>query len=381
MNVTAEDLFARRHNELIQFKDSNDFYNVINTAANLRQLLIDSTPLIHLVNRDLKCKIVFKVDDTLQYKLTANSSITHISTELGDMTLKYSARLKELSLKDFLNLKILQIENEEFTVLEIIKYASNKQGGVHFEDIKTSDKNRLKKALDPLEELKTPALSRAINTITAVTIIALRPLKDKLMTLPDYSKFLAHYDIDKGKKAFRFDGKKVWMYTNNMNISINDGFGWFGQISLAHQKSDGKRYIYEIGSAQKNGFQFGIYLTKDESLGCEVKLNKSNFLTAEIKSIQKTRFSHLLFTLSCVFRHNSNTATLEVYLNGELAIINKTKFKKLNKNIDCHAIGADIKGRRNATFHLAELALLRQDLSQDHIDLVNRYFQRKYRVT
>ncbi len=377
MTTSPEDLFTRRYNELAEYSGSADHYTNLKCSSYLRQLLLDQTPLIHLANKETRLKIEYKVDNTFRQKLPLSSAILYTSTEIGNLVLKSSVNLKILKLDQFLGLPILEIDNSCFTVREIIKFASNKSGGIHYDPLVDTSEKVLETSLEQLEKIKIPALAIAINIITQIVLVALRPLKNELTKLPDKSLFLALYDLGEKGSIF-FEGKK-WMQTENMNTNITNGFGWFGQVKITHQKYNGIRFLYSIGSNQKDGFNFSVYLTKNTGIGCKATINNTLSIYAEINNFAKFNLFNTFFSLGCVLRIESNISSIEIYLNGVLAFSNKQEYKKLFTHIDKHVIGGDLNGNRTATFYVKELVLIKDGLIEDNIRILNKYFERKYR--
>lgn len=365
------------YNELAEYSGSADHYTNLKCSSILRQLLLDQTPLIYSANKETRLKIEFRVDNTFHQKLPLSSAILYTSTEVGDLILKFSVNLKILKLDQFLRLPILEIENLSFTVRELIKFASNKSGGIHYDPMVDRDEKILETSLEKLEKIKIPALAIAINAITQIVLIALRPLKNELTQLPDKSLFLALYDLE-NKGSIFFEGKK-WMKTENMNTNILNGFGWFGQVKITHQKYNGIRFLYSIGSNQKDAFNFSVYLTKSMGIGCKAFINNTLVIFAEVDNFAKSSLFNTFFSLGCVFRAENNVSSIEIYLNGILISSREQSYKKLFTHIDEHVIGGDLSGNRTATFYIKELALLKDGLIVDNVDIVNKYFERKYR--
>jgi hypothetical protein len=251
-------------------------------------------------------------------------------------------------------------------------------GGIHFDTSINHNDKVLEASLEKLEKFNTPALAIAVNSIAKIVLISLRPMKNKLTQLPDKSIFLAHYDLE-NKGSIFFKGKK-WMKTDNMNTNICSGFGWFGEIKIINQKYNGTRYLYSIGSHQNDGFIFHVYLTKNTEIGCKAYINKTLKISAEVSDFPKSNLFNTFFSLGCVFQAENNSSSLCIYLNGKLISTNKQAYTKLNTHIDKHVIGGDLAGNRTASFYIKELALLKDGLTDATISMMNKYFERKYKI-
>jgi len=377
MKTSPDDLFTRRYNELAEYSGLADHYTNLKCASILRQLLLDQTPLTSLANKKTRLKIEYKVDNTFHQRLPLSSAILYTSTEVGNLVLKFSANLKILKLDQFLSLQILEIDNTRFTVKEIIKFASNKMGGIHLDTSIDRNEKLLEASLEKLEKLNVPALAIAVNSIAKIVLVSLRPLKNELTQLPVKSIFLALYDLE-NKGSIFFEGKK-WMQTDHMNTNICGGFGWFGEIRIINQKYNGIRYLYSIGSPKKDGFTFHVYLTKNTGIGCKAYINNTLKISTEVSDFQKSNLFNTFFSLGCVFQAENNSSSLGIYINGKLISTNKQTYSKLNTHIDRHVIGGDLAGKRTASFYIKELGLIKDGLTDTTISLMNKYFERKYR--
>lgn len=376
--MNSEVLFTRRYNELFEFRYSLDYYRILKSSAIIRQLLIDEKPLIHLVNKNLKHKIEFIIDNTFYQEIAPKINILCTSTEPENLAIINSKGLRKFSLDKFLNFGILDFNGSEFTVIEIIKFASNKQGGVHFDDSKTQSEIKLKTAFNTLDSEKILALEFTIKCIVEIVLIALRPIKGSLLILPDYKHVLAHYDLSKTGIGVIFEGKQ-WMHTDNMNSDIVDGFGFFGYVKLAIQRFEGKRYLYSICDTKNNRFKFNVFITKNIEIGCETQLKRNRRISILTESFRNNELFHTFFTLGCVLIIDKGNATLNLYLNNFLHASETITLSNFFNRYDRHVIGGDIKGRRSATFYLRELILLKSGLTNGIVETTIDYFEKKYK--
>ncbi|WP_276374869.1 hypothetical protein [Chryseolinea sp. H1M3-3] len=375
MNVIPENLFARRINELKKYRYTNDYYQALKSAAILRQLLIDQDALVHTVNRGPRIAIRFKVDNTFTTKLPLNSSIHYTPTELGNMVLRMSLGLQELKLDKFLGLNILEIDGTTFTVLELIKYAANKQGGVHFEN---ATGEALKASLDKLEQFKAPALILVLNTIVEIVLIALRPLVQEILLFPSDSCFFSRYDCSMGQEGASTSFKGDGCMKGDFEAKVRQGFGWFAEIKIDHQKSDGKKFIFQL--ALKNKLAFSVYISESGGIGCNAQLSDNESITVETDDFRKYNLFQQFFCLACVLIVSDGTARLQLQVNSIPAGVNKCQCKEFTGDVERCVIGADIEQQNNAVFDIKELIILDNELNDEVTRITNLYFERRYRA-
>jgi len=133
--ISEPEIFlAKIHNEIAERIDTKNRtpYDLIRVAALLRQLFIDDTPLLHLVNRkyrlDLKASLPPSSPIEIRKKgLTMRGFV-------GDLQ-----ECKPTAVSAFLSRECIMLDGDSFTVSEIIILCANKRGGVHF-DMKLSPK-------------------------------------------------------------------------------------------------------------------------------------------------------------------------------------------------------------------------------------------------
>jgi hypothetical protein len=168
--------------------DSNSNYNYVKAAGLLRQLLIDEVPLIDIVNREYKEKIIYEVvkkspdpprqqigQDGLVYTMV--SSISFINPT------PYSRDLDYINKDQFLKYKIFNYEGRDVSVLEILKLNANSKGGVHFEkkDRLTLDEFFVERANSGFVDIRGVTIgASAVSDIGKITLKALTKLEERV---------------------------------------------------------------------------------------------------------------------------------------------------------------------------------------------------------
>ena len=125
-------LFLETLRDLQSKVAAGDDYSMLRASALLRQLLLDGTPLIHRVNRDIHVKIRFPVcgrayrEAVLNHKPIFYSALSGIHTSGA---LSHSCEM--ISLDAFLGTVVLVLSGQILTVHDLISISANVLGGVH----------------------------------------------------------------------------------------------------------------------------------------------------------------------------------------------------------------------------------------------------------
>lgn len=157
-------------------------YDMLRASALLRKLLIDSNPLAHQVNRDIRMQIRFRV------------SGVHAGTPI-DLGIKpisrfasvnpYGARVDELlSMKGFLARPVIWIDDRLYTVRNVIKCVAHVQGGVHYFDPEDDEEAQLMSYDESIRIGDISMLHRHLIDIGKVTVEGLTPLREAARMRP-----------------------------------------------------------------------------------------------------------------------------------------------------------------------------------------------------
>jgi hypothetical protein len=174
--VDADKLFLERSKEIEKLVQSNSEFDVLRLSAALRQLLLDSPPLIHEVNRDRRLKVSFEVGD---FTIQPNAHTEVLFLEDGvDPETRRSPLLprREVRLEGFLGHKMLYLKGKPHSVRDVITHGANVAGGVHRT---TNPEERHKLIADFSKSISLggmPGAIRVLQAIGRVTLRGLRPL-------------------------------------------------------------------------------------------------------------------------------------------------------------------------------------------------------------
>ncbi|HET6204765.1 MAG TPA: hypothetical protein VFI25_18380 [Planctomycetota bacterium] len=152
-------------------------YSLLRASGLLRQLLLDSTPLIHAVNQKQRVQLWFEVSD-LEAEGTKAEGIGGWRNLFPGIP---GVPTQRLDLAGFLREVPLWWEGRKFTVRDVILTAANAKGGVHAGPPK-DEKQAALLGLDAFLKLfGTDASINVCLQIAAVTLRAVGPLLGQVL--------------------------------------------------------------------------------------------------------------------------------------------------------------------------------------------------------
>jgi hypothetical protein len=131
--------FVHTLDELRQKCNTESNYNYVKASGILRQILIDENPLLDLINKEYRKKILFEVNKPAppapKQSIGADGTVwTDIGMGMSFMSPSKDKSRNEMLTKDqFLKRRVISFGHQDITVLEIIKLNANKIGGVHID--------------------------------------------------------------------------------------------------------------------------------------------------------------------------------------------------------------------------------------------------------
>jgi hypothetical protein len=171
--MDANALFLERCKQIDTATRSSNEIDLLDLAAWLRQLLLDDTPLVHLVNRERRSKLRFVVGE-FTTPPDAHTLVLSLEDRLDPETRRPGAPRKEVTLDGFLGHKILYLRGQARSVSDVIKHAAHVAGGVHRTE---NPSERQKLISDYAASISIGGLPGAIRQLQAIGRVALRGLR------------------------------------------------------------------------------------------------------------------------------------------------------------------------------------------------------------
>ncbi|HTE49662.1 MAG TPA: hypothetical protein VK698_02230 [Kofleriaceae bacterium] len=158
-------------------------YSLIRASALLRQLLLDGTPLIHRANRQFRLKLKFSVRSLLTMPDgLPQPAIQFLGDALDgglDMGRVPGFEIKSISFDQFIAHHVMQINENRYSIGDVIGFLANVWGGVHLNEPRSpADTHLVTVDSSIVFASRTPLMTiiHAIGQVTLRTIQPLRPL-------------------------------------------------------------------------------------------------------------------------------------------------------------------------------------------------------------
>lgn len=166
-----DDLYREVIRDLRGRLSDRSAYNIVKSSGLVRQLLLDGTALVSLVNRQHHLKLVFRA--MADAALPIEAPILHFRNPAG---IPNAPALTDLSLDRFLALNCGQFHGSKFTVKDLVRYGAHVLGGVH-QGAPRDPADKVILEMDKALETGEITLSlRALEGIGNVTLQGLDPL-------------------------------------------------------------------------------------------------------------------------------------------------------------------------------------------------------------
>jgi hypothetical protein len=257
---------------------------VLRASALIRQLFLDgSSSLFDRVNRTYRTKLTFEIAD-FDLKIPIQPTIWMSFQELDPKGSPPHWTRKKLNRDKFFSFVVASVENHEYSIRELIKFAANLMGGVHSGTaIDDKEKNLEKlKGLYVFSNLNSALLF--VRAVGQNILEALTPLRQKILgierfvnteglslffaiilyPLPDKENFIHDIGIEENR--------------NRLSIFLNSS----GDLCLRYINSEGRRYLLNAG-AEGVAYHYG----EGTFLSFQISVNETElYLCIESKGWQ-----------------------------------------------------------------------------------------------
>jgi hypothetical protein len=173
----AERLFLATLADISEKLAHGTWYDLVKAAALLRQLLLDDTPLVHRVNRNIRKPISFIVTD---YVTLPPLTPDHHWQNLDPSGFP-GARTLTINLGKLLAAPCLTTNGVTASVKDLIKACANAKGGVHLGRAETSEEQAVLDWDEAVRAIGQEPSGLAIAGLCRVVLHGVRPLVGAIM--------------------------------------------------------------------------------------------------------------------------------------------------------------------------------------------------------
>jgi len=175
-------LFINTMNDLKSRSNSHNEYEILMISGLLRKLLMDSDPLMNQMNRYLKLKIRFRINDV---KLSSETPIP-LFQSIGDdfdpgIPPLFPKNEKEVTLDQFLKIEIMEYRGHRINIGELIQHMAHIEGAIHPGVPKEKKEEIMKELVETIGIGGFPAGIRIMKSITNIVIKGLSELEREII--------------------------------------------------------------------------------------------------------------------------------------------------------------------------------------------------------
>jgi hypothetical protein len=166
---TAESLFIRNFEKLIQCHGNPTQENLFESVGPLRRILMDHPSIVDLANRKERLKFRFNIYSNPEMRINFDPKIHPSTPQL----------IKTMNLTEFLKHPLMQFMGRDITVKDAINYVRNYAGLEHKNEPDT-DASKAAQNVNWLGLGGMPAILYCLKSAVSLTLGGYEPLYDKL---------------------------------------------------------------------------------------------------------------------------------------------------------------------------------------------------------
>ncbi|WPR73056.1 hypothetical protein SLW70_08045 [Flavobacterium sp. NG2] len=155
-------------------------YDLLKASGLIRQLIVDTNPIIEQVNKNYKLKIVYRVQKRFKMPAGKIDEDGTIWKPLYGMTFiapkEDSSNIELLKKDEFFKYELLHYNGESFSVLDIIKICANKYGGIHYDETKNQKELLIDTTHFGLTFNNSSSVLQSMYSIIEICLEAFNPL-------------------------------------------------------------------------------------------------------------------------------------------------------------------------------------------------------------
>jgi hypothetical protein len=169
------ELFVHQMNDLEQLLRNQTTYNALRASAIVRRIILEDVAFLHEMSRWTGEKLSFKINDhVISTSPTINSGTEFVYENIAEGRTR-------VSIDRFLKQEICFILGKCATVRDLIIFLANKDGGVHFEDVKPDSTAEALQRLSLMAQIDGIGLAyRAMFDVAQAVHVSLLPIYQML---------------------------------------------------------------------------------------------------------------------------------------------------------------------------------------------------------
>ncbi len=345
-------IFCRKYNSILRNKNDNDIFHNLEVAGTIRQLIIDKGCLLHKANQHLRQDIKFI------YKEAHNAYLypMRIQILLGDHLQKDNrvyGPVKSSKLDEFLKLPVLKVDSKSITVRQIVKYASNQKGGIHFSDGKTSEDKETKSLLSNSVIDENSILLHSIVALKYVVHNTLYPLAKNIIDRVELRNLQMHYKMAEQLGSSLAFCKEEKLESNDLEIRFKDSFAILFEIHIQAISDKSDYCIYSLSNGEQ---LFEITMIKNFVILVRFQNKEHHIDLIRSRSLQGTNFVNNFISLGLfIERDNDNNLTSSLFFDQTLFARETYECSFFSFTYNKQIVGTDIHQKKYSEMLMNEL--------------------------
>jgi hypothetical protein len=352
----VQKLFVRCYDEIVDGLKARDDYERLKAAAALRRMLVDEAPLATQANQEHKLKLRFtinRVGDISEIPLKPD--LLFHAHGLDPNRFKVRGGTIDVTLEKFLRQPLIELPDAMVSVSDLIKFAANKAGGIHFDKRRNTHESKVDAALSKLSATGLHPLAISLETIETIALTGLKPLRDAIATLPPNLPLVAWYKV-KRTGAIYFEGRGQFLETN-FKAPVMNGISWNGVLQVMRQAEETRRTIYEIGNDNGEPPKLSIMIDANGDLMASAEVDAHTALVVRAKDFKKSQFFDRSTFVAVDLCYREDGVELSLAINTERVSVDTAVGVFPSRSMNRHTIGSQLDGKQSATFKIRELVL------------------------
>jgi hypothetical protein len=171
-------LFVRKLQELENAYVESSNFSLIDASNALRMLLLDSLPLVDLLNKEKQLPIRYSVNNDPWHEDSLEIALPILAWK--EINPVFSSNPVDLKKDAFLKFTCIYFLKQPFTVQDVLKFYAYVRGGIHL-DKGEAKYEPLREAFNTFQLNGLSALDYTMRGILQVVLLSLRKNKDVLL--------------------------------------------------------------------------------------------------------------------------------------------------------------------------------------------------------
>lgn len=367
LNITSEEqvlLYKLQH-----LAKPISYHDALHISGVLRLLVNDK--LIHRVNMNYRLKIEFEYCDGNCNPIMLYSPLIYKQLK-SDTESNLHPTVNKITLGKFTTLGIINTQLGIVTIEDIILYASNQKGGIHFQDNKQTNRNILtEQKLSSITDWNTESfIIISISTIVELLCHGLSNLIDTILDMR-HDDIIQHYlpaRVDSFKNGLRHFKAEGGLFLEYKQIHYYNSIGYFFLFAIYPQLATVTLFESRV---ENESSSIKIQLDNNYFFIFNLRLKNKAYCFKTSWSINYSQLFGRVIAFSFAFLHSKSDLYFVAKIENIILIQQKIE-QSADFEIDYLSIAQDNRNQQNADLSLGEL-IVAQNVNFERFNELHEY--------